>query len=74
MSDEYGFKALISNALSEQAERFRPEIATGVSPEREEEILVWFALQEMQERLKKARAITQERDPLVDLPLPRLLS
>jgi hypothetical protein len=44
MSDEYGFKALISNALSEQAERFRAELATGVSPEREEEILIWFAI------------------------------
>ena len=46
MPDEYGFKAPISNALGEQAERFRAEVATGVGAEREEEILVRFAYHE----------------------------
>lgn len=74
MSDPYGFKKLISDALNEQAEEFKAELSLGCSAEREEEIRAWFAPQEMRERLQKARAIREGKDPLVDLPRPGLLN
>jgi hypothetical protein len=74
MPDEYGFREIVKTFLREQAEKFKAELAAGATAEREEEICAWFAFQEMRERFQKARAIREERDPLVDLPRPGLLN
>jgi hypothetical protein len=73
-AEKYGLGAFIRKLLRGQAEKFKAELAAGATAEREEEILAWFAFQEMRERLQRARAIRQEKDPLVDLPRPGLLN
>jgi hypothetical protein len=73
--DPYGFKALIRRFKSEQSERYKAELEAGVSAEREEEIQAWFSLQEIDERLRKARFKREEKEgPLAKLTRPSFLN
>ena len=52
MPDEYEslkleFRRMMWQAIDEQAEQFKKELAAGVDAEREEEIRIWFAYQKM---------------------------
>ena len=55
------FRDLFANALDEQAERFKAELAAGVDAEREEWIKVWFLYHKMnQARIAKEDRIEEE--------------
>lgn len=71
--DPYGFRALIRNAINEQSELYKKELAAGPTPEHKEEIKAWFAFQRAKERLDKARAKREEKEgPLAKLSHPSL--
>jgi hypothetical protein len=78
MFDTYEIRKLLRDAIDEQGEQLKAELAAGVDAEREEEIRDWFALQEMRKRVVKANQQREERrekdSVLATLPPPELLN
>jgi hypothetical protein len=78
MFDPYEIRKLLRDAIDEQGEQLKAELAAGVDAEREEEIRDWFALQEMRRRVVKAYQQREERrekdSVLATLPRPELLN
>jgi hypothetical protein len=78
MFDPYGFRKIIRDAIDEEAERHKAELAAGVDAEREEEIKAWFLAQEARKRAEELCDKREEREAkhrsLSELPRPRFMN